>query len=133
MRTAAHSCLMTRKSLGCARTTAATTELLSMSAVDDASDGASDAGALLPRCEDELRHSRLHFRPFATAPGLSLSATGRSPTSVRIHLPDAPIHAATRNPRNFSCLSPSCEERALPPRRRGETDKWANGGRSWET
>lgn len=69
MRTAAHSCLMTRKSLGCARTTAATTELLSMSAVDDASDGASDAGALLPRCEDELRHSRLHFCPLRHSAG----------------------------------------------------------------
>jgi hypothetical protein len=33
MRMTVHSCLMTQKSLGCARTTAATTEVLSMSAV----------------------------------------------------------------------------------------------------
>jgi hypothetical protein len=47
--TTVHSYLMMRKSLGYSRTTAATTEVLSMSAVDDASDGASDAAVLLPR------------------------------------------------------------------------------------
>lgn len=102
MRTAAHSCLMTRKSLGGARTTAATTEL-SASAVDDASDGASDAEALLPAppplCEDELRHNRVHFRPFPPPPppGLSFSTAGLSPTSIWIHLLDAPI-AASQSP-----------------------------------
>jgi hypothetical protein len=92
MRTAAHSCLMTRKSRGGARTTAATTELRA-SAVNDASDSDALLPAPLPLCEDELRHSRVHFRPFPPTPlqGLSLSAAGLSPTSVRIHLPDAPI------------------------------------------
>jgi hypothetical protein len=69
---------MMQKSLGCARTTTAAIEVLSMSAVDGASDGASDAAVLLPRCEDELRHSRLHFGPFPAVSGIYLSASGAS-------------------------------------------------------
>jgi hypothetical protein len=103
MRTAAHSCLMTRKSRGGARTTAPTTEL-SASAVNDASDSDALLPAPLPLCEDELRHSRVHFRPFPPTPlqGLSRSAAGLSPTSVRIHLPDAPIAASqSQSPKPF--------------------------------
>lgn len=91
MRTAAHSCLMTRKSLGGARTTAATTELRASATEEDVSEtseAAADAAALCP--PDELRHRRLHFRPFPPA-CLSFSAAGLSPTSVLIHFPDAPI------------------------------------------
>jgi hypothetical protein len=120
MRTAAHSCLMTRKSLGGARTTAATRELL-MGA--SASDGASDGAALLPRCEDELRHSRLHFRPFpAPAP------PGR-PTSARIHLPDAPIDTRSRNAetKNSPPLSRSL---ARCSHDEAKTAKWTSRSRS---
>jgi hypothetical protein len=74
MRTIVHSCLMMRKSLGYACTTATATEVLSMSVVD----GASDAAVLLPRCEDELHHSRLHFCPFPAVPGIYLSTSGAS-------------------------------------------------------
>jgi hypothetical protein len=34
--------------------------------------------SLLPRCEDELRHGRLHFCPFPAVPGIYLSASGAS-------------------------------------------------------
>jgi hypothetical protein len=44
------------------------------SAADNPS--ASDVAALLPRCEDEIRRSRLHFRPFPahTSPGRPTNA-----------------------------------------------------------
>ena len=48
MRMAAHSCLMTRKSLGGARTTAAMTELSALAAAEDVSEiseAAADAAA----------------------------------------------------------------------------------------
>jgi hypothetical protein len=55
-----------------------------------ASGGASDSAVLLPRCEDELRHSRLHFQAFpAPAP------PGR-PTNARIHWPPIDAHSRRR-------------------------------------
>jgi hypothetical protein len=127
MRTAAHSCLMRRKSLGGARTTAATTEL-------NESDDACDASALAPSpdptfddADDELRHSRVHLRPLLPA---AFSVAFR-PTSDMIHFPDCPI--ATGDPRR-NRLFPRLLRRSFCGRwgmenwrrRRGERDaiKW---------
>lgn len=134
MRTAAHSCLITRKSLGGARTTAATTEL-SVSAtedeVSDTSEAAADAAPLCP--PDELRQSRLHFLAFAP-PCFSFSAAGLSPTSVLIHFPDGPMDRCPATPTTKTArfffppnalslvFSGTKERAALLPRR------WRNGG-----
>jgi hypothetical protein len=90
MRTAAHSCLMRRKSLGGARSTAATTEL---NESDDACDASVPPSPVPARddADDELRHSRAHLRPLLHA---AFSVAFR-PTSDLIHFPDCPIAAAT--------------------------------------
>jgi hypothetical protein len=88
MRTAAHSCLMRRKSLGGARTTAATTEL---NESDDACDASVAPSPARDDADDELRHSRAHLRPLLPA---AFSVAFR-PTSDLIHFPDCPIAAAT--------------------------------------
>jgi len=91
MRTAAHSCLMSRKSLGAARTTAASTELNESADAEDASDASappSPALALDAAEDDELRHSRGHLRPPLCPAAFSGALRA---TSDLIHLLDAPI------------------------------------------
>jgi hypothetical protein len=78
---------MTRKSLGGARTTAATTEL-NASASDDADSDASPAVDADADADELLRHSRVHLRPFVVPSGSALRLT-----SDLIHFPDAPIDA----------------------------------------
>lgn len=91
MRTAAHSCLMSRKSLGGARTTAARTELNeSADAEEDSDASALPSPALALDVADELRQRR-HLRP-PLCPA-AFSGAFRA-TSDLIHFPDAPIGAA---------------------------------------
>lgn len=92
MRTAAHSCLMSRKSLGGARTTAARTELNESADAEEASDASAlPSPALALDANDELRHRR-HLRP-PLCPAAAFSGAFRA-TSDLIHFPDAPIGAA---------------------------------------
>ena len=100
MRTAAHSCLMSRKSLGGARTTAARTQLNESADAEEASDASAlPSPALALDAADELRHRR-HLRP-PLCPA-AFSGAFRA-TSDLIHFPDAPIGAA------------QCEMRLLTP------------------
>jgi hypothetical protein len=89
MRTAAHSCLMSRKSLGAARTTAASTELNESADAEDASDASAppSPALALDAADDELRHSRGHLRP-------PLCPAAFRATSDLIHLLDASIDPA---------------------------------------
>jgi hypothetical protein len=90
---------MTRKSLGMARTTAATPELSASAAAEDEVSETSEAAAdAAPRPPEELRQSRLHLRPL---PCLSAAVAGLSPTSVLIHFPDAPMD-------RFSAITELC-------------------------
>jgi hypothetical protein len=93
---------MTRKSLGMARTTSATTELSASAAAEDevseTSEAAADAAPRWPCPPEELRHSRLHLRPL---PCFSAAVAGLSPTSVLIHFPDAPMD-------RFSAITELC-------------------------
>lgn len=92
MRTAAHSCLMSRKSLGSARTTAARTELNESADAEETSDASAlpSPALVLDAAADELRHRR-HLRlPLCPA---AFSGPFMA-TSDLIHFPDAPINAA---------------------------------------
>jgi hypothetical protein len=98
---------MTRKSLGYARTTAATIELLSMSAVDDASDGASDAGVLLPIARTS----------FATAGSTSTPSPRRrvSPSLLPAGVPPASGSTCPTPPSTPQRENPEISPASLPP------------------
>lgn len=123
MRTAAHSCLMSRKSLGCARTTAARTELNESADAEEDSDArALPSPALALDVADELRQRR-HLRP-PLCPA-AFSGAFRA-TSDLIHFPDAPIGVRRRAMRNATAYSLCSTEASAWLC--GDTRHWDVGG-----